>query len=282
MSETPRHAPGPARPVVSPAAAADRVNLRAVALPVEHGGWGMLGAPLLLGLLVAPSGAGLGVALAALGAFLTHHPAKLLLADWRRGAAYRRTSVALGFVALYGSVAGFGIAVAARGQPGWWVPLAAAAPLAAVQLAYDARLQSRQLLPELMGAVALGSVAAAEMRAAGLLLVACLAAWALLAAKATGAVLYVRARLRHDRGLAAHRTAAVAFHVGALGLALVLARAGYAPWLAVPAFVLLLARAAHGLSRVHPRVRPQVVGIHEMAYGFSFVLLLAVGYTIGR
>jgi hypothetical protein len=160
--------------------------------------------------------------------------------------------------------------------------LATAAPFAAVQLAYDARLKSRQLLPELMGAVALGSVAAAEMRAAGLPLVACLAAWALLAAKASGAVLYVRARLRHDRGLAANRTTAVTFHVGALCLALLLARVGYVPWLAVPAFVLLLARAAHGLSRIHPRARPQVVGILEMAYGLSFVLLLAIGYAIHR
>jgi hypothetical protein len=283
MSEPPRHAPVPARPAVSPADEASGINLRAVALPVEHGGWGMLGAPLLLGLLVAPSAAGLGVALLAVGGFLTHHPAKLLLADRRRGAApTRRTSAALGFVALYLSVSGVGLVVAARGQPGWWVPLAVAAPLAGVQLAYDARLQSRQLLPEIMGAVALGSVAAAEIRAAGLALATGLAAWSLVAAKAAGAVLYVRARLRHDRGLAAQRTTAVAFHLGAVVQAVLLARAGYGPWLAVPAFALLLARAAYGLWRVHPRVRPQVVGIHEMAYGLSFVLLLAVGYAIGR
>jgi hypothetical protein len=35
-----------------------KLNLKSVALPVEHGGWGMLGEPLLLALLVAPSWAG--------------------------------------------------------------------------------------------------------------------------------------------------------------------------------------------------------------------------------
>lgn len=266
---------------MSARSAVDGINLRSVALPVEHGGWGMLGEPLLLGLFVAPSWAGLGVALAALAGFLAHHPAKLVLADWHRGAAHRRTTVALGFVVLYGSAAGVGLGVAAGGQQGWWMPLAAAAPFAVAQLAYDARLQGRQLVPELLGAVALGSVVAGEMRAAGLPLGSSLAAWAVLVAKAVGAVLYVRGRLRCDRGLAPNRAAVVTSHVGALLLALTLARAGYTPWLAVPAFVLLLARAAYGLSSVHRRVRPQVVGIQEMAYGFSFVLLVAIGYTLG-
>jgi hypothetical protein len=259
----------------------EAINLRSVALPVEHGGWGMLGEPLLLGLLVAPSWAGLGVGLASLGAFLAHHPAKLVLADWRRGSAQPRTAAATSFVLLYGSLAAVGLAVARSGQRGWWLPLAAAAPLALVQLAYAARLQGRHLLPELLGGLALGSVVAAEMRAAGLPFGPALAAWAVLAAKATGAVLYVRARLRYDRGLAPDRTVPVASNAGGLLMGTALAGIGYAPWLVVPAFTLLLARAAYGLSRFHRQVRPQVVGIQEIVYGFSFVLIVAAGYRLG-
>lgn len=255
------------------------VNIRAVALPVEHGGWGMLGEPLLLGLLVAPSWPGLGVGVASAAAFLAHHPAKLVLADLRRGSAHRRTGLALGFLLLYGIVAGVGLAAASGGESGWWIPLVAAAPLAVAQLAYDARHHGRQLLPELLGAVALSSVVAAEMRAAGVPFGPGLAAWAVLAAKAVGAVLYVRSRLRYDRGLVPDRTAALASHLFALVLAFALARAGYAPWLVVPAFALFLARAAYGLSPLHKPVRPQRVGIQEMAYGFSFVLVMALGYT---
>jgi hypothetical protein len=266
---------------MSASSTAGGINLKSVALPVEHGGWGMLGEPLLLGLLVAPSWAGLGVGLASLGAFLAHHPAQLVLADWRRGSAQRRTAVAASFVLLYGAAAVVGLVVARSGQRGWWLPLAAAAPLALAQLAYAARLQGRHLLPELLGGVALGSVVAAEMRAAGLSFGVALAAWAVLAAKAVGAVLYVRARLRYDRGLAPDRTIPVAQHAGALLMGTALAGAGYAPWLVVPAFALLLARAAYGLSRFHQQVRPQVVGIQEMAYGFSFVLIVAAGYGLG-
>jgi YwiC-like protein len=261
--------------------APDRINLKSVALPVEHGGWGMLGEPLLLGLLVAPSWAGLGIGLASLAAFLARHPAELALAGWRRRSAERRMAVAAGFVLLYATAGAFGLGLAMRGRQGWWIPLAVAAPLALAQLACDARLHGRRLLPELLGGVALASVVAAEMRAAGLGFGPSLAAWAVLAAKAAGAVLYVRARLRYDRGLAPDRTAAVASHVASVGLGLLLAGRGYVPWLVAPAFILLLTRALYGLSPLHRVVRPQVVGMQEMAFGFSFVLIAAVGYELG-
>jgi len=269
-----------ASPTATCEATPGAVRLKSVALPVEHGGWGMLGEPLLLGLLVAPSWAGLGVGLAALGAFLVRHPLKLALADWLRRARSPRATVAERFILLYGTVAAVGIAVAAGGRPGWWLPLAASAPFAVVQLAYDAGHQGRRLLPELLGGVALGSVAAAEMRAAGWPMGPSLAAWALLAAKTVSAVLYVRTRLRWDRGLAPDRTAVVASHAAALVLGIALAGAGRAPWLAVLAFTLLLARAAHGLSHGHRPVRPQVLGLQEMAHGCCFVLIVALGYAL--
>jgi hypothetical protein len=69
--------------------------------------------------------------------------------------------------------------------------------------------------------------------------------------------------------------------VGALLLALGLAAIGWTPWLLVPAFVLLLARAVYGLSPLHQPVRPQVVGLQEMAFGFGFVVIGAIGYALG-
>jgi YwiC-like protein len=242
----------------------------------------MLGEPLLLGLVVAPSWAGLGVAIAAIGAFLTRHPAKLALADRLRKASYPRTAVAERFILFYGAVtlAGVGLALD-RGAAGWWVPLALAAPLALIQLAYDARHQGRGLAPELLGGAALGSVAAAEMLAAGFAPAPAITTWVLVAAKAVSTVLYVRARLRYDRGLNPDRTSAVVANASALALSTVLAAGGRAPWLAVGAFALLLARAVYGLSPLHRRVRPQAVGVQEMAYGFSFVLIVALAYAIG-
>jgi hypothetical protein len=276
MSEATLPAQPHAEKSVSAGAVADGVNWRAVALPVEHGAWGMLGEPLVLGLLVAPSWAGLGVAVASLAAFLAHHPLKLVVADWRRGVVQPRTVAARVCVVLYGTVAVTGVVFAARGSSGWWHPLAAAAPLALAQLAYTARNQGRALLPELLGGVALSSVVAAEMRAAGLPLAPSLAAWAVFAARAVGAVLYVRARLRLDRGLAPNRALPIVAHALGLILAVALSRAGHLPWLAAPAFALLLARAAYGLSPYRRRVAPRVVGMSELAYGIGFVAMLAL------
>jgi YwiC-like protein len=256
------------------------VSLRTVALPVEHGGWGMLAEPLLIGLVLAPTLAGLGMALAALGAFLLRHPLKIALADWRRGTRAPRTGVAIRVAALYGALAAGGLALAVWRAPAIaWLPVAAAAPLGLLQLWYDARLQGRQLLPELLGGIALGAGASALMLAGGWAMAPALAMWALLAARTAASVVYVRARLRIDRGQGAARWPGLVLHAGGLVLAAVLAWRGWGPALALAAFAVLLARAAHGLSGWHRRVRPQTVGFTELGYGALFAALLAVGYA---
>jgi hypothetical protein len=267
----------------APPATAQPVRLKAVALPVEHGGWGMLGEPLVLGLLVAPSWPGLFVGCAAVCAFLARHPLKLAVSDRVQGRTTPRTHVAWVFAGLYAAGAAAFLAAALPLAPtrDWWWPLLAAAPLALTQLVHDVRREGRQLLPELVGGMALGSVAAAELRAAGWSLGVSLAAWALVAAKALGAVLYVRTRLRRARGLTAARGPALLAHGLAAGAAASLAAHGLGPWLAVVAFALLLARAAHGLSARQLPARPQAVGWAELRYGFGFVLLLALGYVRG-
>jgi YwiC-like protein len=262
-------------------AGAQPVRLRSVALPVEHGGWGMLGEPIVLGLLVAPSAPALGVGLAAAFAFLARHPMKLAIADWRQGRRTARRLAAARFAWLYAGLAAACLALAARAPAGWWWPLALAAPLALVQLLHDVRNKGRQLLPELGGGIALGSIVSAELLASGWSLAASLAAWAIVAVKAAAAILYVRARLRCDRGLAFAGPTVLLVHAMGLLLALVLAAAQQTPWLAAGAFGLLFARAAYGLSRFHRRVRPQAVGLAELAYGVAFVLLTALGYASG-
>jgi YwiC-like protein len=254
------------------------VRLRSVALPIEHGGWGMLGEPLLLGLLVSPSWPGLGVGMAATFAFLARHPLKLALADRRAHRRNARTVAAERFALGYASLAAVGLALASRGASLWWMPMAAAAPLALVQLHHDARGRGRELLPELLGGIALGSIAAAELRAAGWDPVPAFAAWALLAAKASGAILYVRARLRRDRGLAFSRPCVAAAHALGVLAAAALASLGLAPWPVILAFGVLLVRSVHGLSPVRRPTRPQLVGVLEVAYGLGFLLLAVVGY----
>jgi hypothetical protein len=256
------------------------VSVKSVALPVEHGGWGMLGEPLLAGLVLAPTVEGAGLAVAAVGAFLARHPLKLALGDVRRAVRYPRTALALRVAGIYGAVAVAGLLVAAwRAPVATWIPLLVAAPLGAVQLWYDARLQGRQLVPEIFGGVALGATASSLLLAGGWAVGPALAVWLLLAAKAVAAVLYVRARLRRDRGQPASRGPALATHAVALAGSLGLAIVGWAPRLAVAAFTILLARAVHGLSSGHRVVRPQAVGFAELGFGLLTTALLAAGYA---
>jgi hypothetical protein len=262
--------------------AAAPVSVRSVALPVEHGGWGLLAEPLLVGLALAPSRAGLGFTVAAVGAFLARHPLKLVLADRRRGARYPRTAVAEKVAAAYGALALTGAAVALRFAPpaAWW-PLLAAAPLGAVQLWYDARHQGRRLAPELLGGAALGSTAAALALAGGWPAVVAAALWALMALKAATSVLYVRARLRLDRGQPAGAGTALAAHAGALCGAAALAWRGAAPMLSVLAFATLLFRALRGLSARRRPLRPRDLGFRELFYGLLTAGLIAAGCLTG-
>ena len=67
---------------------------RSVALPTEHGGWGLTLEPVLLGLLVAPSGAGLAMGCAAFLAFIARTPVKIVLVDRYRHRRLERTRTA--------------------------------------------------------------------------------------------------------------------------------------------------------------------------------------------
>lgn len=256
--------------------------LRAVALPAEHGGWGFLLEPLVLGLLVAPSTAGASLSLGIFGLYLLRHPLKLALADRRRGRRFARTAAAERFALAYAAIglAGLGGAAALAG-PLALLPLALAAPMALILLGFDAANRARDLLPELAAPAALAASAASIALAGGWALPSALALWAILAARAIPSVLYVRARLRLEYGRPAAIGPALLAQVGGLVAVILLCLGGLAPWLAAAALIMLLARAALGLSRWRRSVPAKVIGFREMAYGGLTALAAAAGYALG-
>jgi hypothetical protein len=236
----------------------------------------------VLGLVLSPSAAGLCLALATLAAFLARHPLRLALIDRRKGVRYPRTALAERVLATYATaaLALAGAAFALTPFP-FWLPLAVAAPVGLATLAFDARGRSREALPEAAGAVALGASASAIALAGGAPAAFAWGAWALLALRAVTSVLYVRARIRLDRGLAAGPRAVHAGHAAALAAATGLASVAWAPWLAPAVFFVLLARSGWGLSPRRRRVRPQTLGFQELGYGLLTLLFLGVGYRFG-
>jgi hypothetical protein len=256
----------------APAAAPARTRplLRPLALPVEHGGWGLLFEPIALGLLVAPSWGGLFIGLAYLSGFLTRQPLKLALQDLLRGKRYPRTAWCWGLAAGYTSLALFALSLAFTfAGVGALMPLAAAAPLALIQIGYDAKNKSRGLLPELGGAIALSSSAAAIALAGNQPLAAALGLSAIILARAIPSVAYVRALVTRSHKQQASARPSLSLHALA-----VTAVATFAPLPAVIAMALLFARAAWGLA--HPPKKAKTIGWTEIAWGVVTVVLAAM------
>lgn len=256
-----------------------RTLLRSVALPTEHGGWGFLFEPIVLGLWVAGSLPGVLLTVAALGIFLLHQPLKLALKDFGQRRRTARSTWAVRFALMYGALALIPFGVLLFSMPwDFLLPLALAVPFAGVQLAYEVRTQGRRFLPEVCGALALALTAPACVLLAGEAWTIALSLWVLLGLRAVTAIAYVRARLRLEYGKPISPASVWAGHVLAVLAAVVMAALQRAPWLGVAAFGLLLARAALGLSR-HRQPQPaKVIGFQEIAYGLMFVAFVAVGY----
>jgi hypothetical protein len=143
------------------------VRVKTIALPAEHGGWGLLFEPIVLGLLLAPSIPGFYLALSAVGFFLARHPLTLVVLNRRRSSP--RTALARRFATLYLVIgAASFIAALAFTQHSFVLPLLVVAPFAILQVAHDWTGRRRVLLSELAGVIAVSSLVTAVALAAGL------------------------------------------------------------------------------------------------------------------
>lgn len=254
-------------------------RIKTVALPIEHGGWGIALEPVALGLIVAPTLAGIGLALATMGAFLARHPLKLIASDRRNRRRFARTEIAERFVLLYGAVAVVGLLIAFISAPDkqfLW-PLMFALPLATVQLVSDVKGKSRALWSELAGSVAMAAVAASIALAREWAWPAAFGLWAVLAARVIPTILYVRERLKSLHGKETARMAVTAAHIFALAFIFWLAWLKAVPFLATVALIILMLRAIAGFLTGRPRTAKNI-GMSEIAFGTMTVLLVALGH----
>ena len=166
----------------------ERAGWRAVAMPSEHGGWGLTLEPVLLGLIIAWSTAGVALGVAALTAFLLRTPAKLVAVDLRRGRWLDRSRLALRIAIVDAAVIAVAVAVAiASAGWSWLVPVLVAGPLVAIELSFEIRSRGRRLIPELCGAVGVAAVTASIVLAGDHAVRLAVGLWLVLAARAVGA-----------------------------------------------------------------------------------------------
>lgn len=259
---------------------ARRVSFKSVALPAEHGSWSLVLEPILLGLLVAPSVTGAAWAASAFLLFMAYRPLTLAWGDRRRGRSYERTRLAWRYGGVY--LAGAAVCGLLALLSGGWrplLPLPAALPFLIVFLAYDQR-PGRSLAAELAAPGGFAAVVAVMAMSAGWELVPALALWGTMIARATPAVLYVRARLKLDKGKVPRFSGVWLSHLLAIAAMAGLAIPGLAPWSAAVAMVILLGRAIWGLSAYRWPRSVKGLGILEIGFGLLTVLLIAAGYWL--
>lgn len=258
------------------------VSLKRVALPTEHGSWGILFEPILASLAVAFSGAGLFIALIVVGAFLLRQPLKILVSDLFAGRDLPQTRAAAKFTALFASFVVISAAGAlALADPFDLLPLTFLVPIGIFQLYSDVSRKSRGLAPEVAGSAAISASAPAIALAAGWALPESLALWALFVSRSVPSVIYVRQRLRLEKGKPYQKSAPGALHLAAVAIVAALASFGLVPLLPVVVFVFLLARNVLGLSDSRKRMKAMQIGIRETVYGGVLVLSVILGHYLG-
>lgn len=156
----------------------------------------MLGFPLVLGLLLRPSFAGLCLGLAALAFFLSR-PALRRVLNGQKDPAQRRALELLG-----GLAAGFGVATWVLSGPLFLLPLACIAPLVFLALRADLDRAVRSLWVEMAAQGAFAGLLAAMLVASGDHLITAARAWWFVTLVGAANLAHVRRFLGQAHGMA--------------------------------------------------------------------------------
>lgn len=255
-----------------------RSPLKSVALPSEHGGWGLTAEPAILGLAVAPSVPALALAIVAFTAFLARTPLKVLLVDRHRGRSLERTGLARRVLAVEAFLAtGLLVIATLTASAAFWWPMVVALPLVATELWFDMRSRSRRLVPELAGASGIAAIAAMSVLAAGHPSGEASAAWLVLVARAFTSIPHVRAQIQRRHGrttpageLLAADAAAIAVAAGA-----VLADPGATAGAVAVAGLVVVQRVT-----MHTDAPVKVIGVRQTILGLAVVTATAAGLRL--
>ncbi|MBK8146824.1 MAG: YwiC-like family protein [Acidobacteria bacterium] len=259
-----------------------KVRTRGIALPNEHGAWGFLFEPLVVALAIAFSMPAAWIALTYVGAFLMRQPLKVYVADRIAGRDLPQTSVALKFALYFGLIYVVGVAGSlAFADLRSFIPILLVAPLGVYQIYADASKQSRNLVPELTGAVAISSSITVIALASGFEAGTAYALWGVFAARLIPSIVYVRNRLRLEKGKDYLYFPAIFAHVAGIACVALLAVNGLIPKLPLVIFSVLLIRAAWGLSSYRKKVKAMRIGIWEVIYGALTAISVILGYYFG-
>lgn len=250
-------------------------NGGATFLPKEHGSWSLAFEPLVLGLLIAPSPAGLALAAAAIAGFFARRPLKAAFGHYATNRCWT-ARLALGLFAGL-ALAGFGETLLLATPFASW-PLLLALPLGAMFVYFDAQGDSRATAAELAGSSAFAILPAAITTLAGWPTQAAFALAALAVVRSVPTVLTLRAYLRLGKGRPIFPAIPLAAASVGLASVILLAAGRQVPWLAAGGASILLFRTGWLMTPLRPKWTARRLGITEAAVGIGYVTVIAVAY----
>ena len=237
---------------------------------------------MLAALATAPSGGGFGIAVVVVALFLLRQPARVLASDLTAKRRLPRTRAAAIFFAAYFIVGSIGTgAVLVSASYTSLLPLVLLLPFGIYLLYKDVKGKSRMLLPELAASVVISASAPAILLSSGSGPREAFAVWGLFVLRSVPSVIYVRERLRLEKGKEYRYYLPQILQAFALGAVVCLVFLGFVPFLTVPVFLLLSARSVFGLSRFRTPMRAMRIGILETVYGALLVLAYVIGFYSG-
>lgn len=258
------------------------VKIKNIALPIEHGSWGFVFEPLTAGLLIAFSPSAIWITLLVTGAFLARQPLKVLLNDWIAKRDLPQTAVALKFVLIYGSIAAFGaVGSLIFTKIESFLPFLFVLPFAVYQIYCDASRKSREVLPELTGSIAVSSSVAVLALADNWTFSAAIALWGIFIARLIPSILYVRNRLKLEKGKQYSKIVPFLANLVALVFVGLLAYKGFASLITTAMFAVLLVRSTVGLSKYRRKIKAMRIGVWEVVYGSLTAISVVLGYYLG-
>ena len=234
-------------------------------IPPEHGAWGFLSVAVAAGLGVAPTAAGVLIAVGVIIGVVARHAAQLALSGMHLWSA----ALSLG-----------AIAAAAWLQAWWWAPdtwpwLAGAAGLTLLQVTCAIGSRRHDTTGVLVGGVALalvgGAIAAAKPFSSPEIIVGAIIGYLIAITP------LVRARRQPTSHWATH---AIAGHLAALAGAIAARFIHHAPLLLIGYFMLLIGRCLW-LTRPSQRpLSPKIIGLAEIPFLILLVLSIVLGVRL--
>jgi len=233
----------------------------------------------LAGILIAPTIGGLFLSILVTGAFLSRQPLKFVVGDWLQKKKLPRTSLAVRWLIYFTALAGFGLLLSVLTvDPHAFTPLLLVAPFGIYLILQDASRKSREMLAELMAASVLATSVSTITIAGGHSYAFAAAIWAVMLARLIPSVIYVRNRLRLEKGKPFSAISTLGMHVAAFAAVLALYFAGLSSILTVAMTLILLVRSTAGLSNKRHHLTARQIGVREVVYGAAYVSSIVAGF----